>query len=144
MVSLDRYEVTKDGQIFDRLNGLKPVKTFKSNKYLQCCIFDDNGKHVIGVHNVVAQMYCKDWFDGCVVHHKDNNQHNNNVDNLECLDLISHVKMHQQPKYKDKIQKCTYCGKEFIWTAKAQSKHNRAKYKTGPYCSHSCAAKATR
>ena len=84
-ISLDRYIVTEDGQIFDKEKGNKPVKLFKSNKYLQCCIFDENGKHVMGVHNVVAQALCKDWFDGCIVHHIDNNQQNNHINNLQCL-----------------------------------------------------------
>ena len=105
MVSLDRYEVTIDGNIFDKKKN-KPVKIFKSNKYLQCCIYDENGKHVMGVHNVVAQVYCKDWFEGCVVHHKDNNQHNNNADNLECLSNSKHTKLHNPNIYTDKMQQC--------------------------------------
>ncbi|MBP5423890.1 MAG: HNH endonuclease [Paludibacteraceae bacterium] len=141
MISLNRYKITKDGQIFDKENNYKPIKTFKSNKYMQCCIYDENGKHVVGVHNVVAQALCDDWFDGCVVHHKDNNQCNNAVDNLECLDLVSHVKLHQKPKYKDLIQQCPYCKNSFVWTAKAQSKYYRNKYKNGPYCSQQCAGK---
>lgn len=140
MVSLDRYDVTKDGQIFDKQTN-KPVKIFKSNKYLQCCIYDENGKHVMGVHNVVAQVYCEDWFEGCVVHHKDNNQHNNNVENLECLERREHTKHHNPNKYFDKMQTCAYCGKEFLWTHIAQSHFYRSGHETGPYCSKECSGK---
>lgn len=143
MISLDRYIVTKNGEIFDKENDNKPIKIFKSNKYLQCCIFDKNGKHTIGVHNVVAQALCADWFDGCVVHHEDNNPHNNHVDNLQCMELIAHVKGHVMHKYFDKAMKCPVCGKDFVWKAKQQSNFYRAKHSiiNSPSCSRSCARK---
>lgn len=141
MVSLERYDVSEDGVIIDKQTN-KPVKIFKSNKYLQCCIFDENGKHIMGVHNVVAQIYCDNWFDGCVVHHKDGNQQNNCVDNLECLQLAEHSRRHQKRKYYDKKQECAFCKKEFIWTAKSQSCFYNSNCKTGPYCSKSCRSKS--
>lgn len=140
MVSLDRYIVTRDGQIFDKTKNNAPIKVFKSNKYLQCCIFDENGKHVMGVHNVVAQALSSDWFDGCVVHHKDNNPHNNHIDNLQCLDLVAHVTGHAVRKYFDKVVICHGCGKEFVWSAKAQSKFYRNK-NHHTFCSVACARK---
>ena len=142
MVSLARYNIKPDGQIFDKQTG-KPVKIFKSNKYLQCCIYDENGKHVMGVHNVVAQAYCHDWFEGCVVHHKDNNQHNNNVENLECFLLSDHSRMHSERKYYNQIMICPECNKRFVWTAEAQGHYMRRKTKTGPFCSRRCAGKAS-
>lgn len=137
MISLERYIVTPEGIIYDKTTG-NPIKTFKSNKYLQCCIFDENGKHVMGVHNVVAQALCPDWFEGCVVHHKDNNQHNNNIENLECMKLSDHTRQHQVIKYHDKIMICPICKNEFVWTGSAQSKYQRNEHKIGPCCSRKC------
>lgn len=139
MLSLDRYLVTEDGQIYDRQNDLKPIKQFKSNGYTQCCIFDENGKHVVGVHSVVAQAYCSDWFEGCVVHHKDENKHNNKASNLECFARDTHSKMHQPKKYFDKTCICPTCKKSFIWTGKRQSHYYRDHHKYGPFCCRECA-----
>ena len=141
MVSLDRYIISIDGKsIIDKKTN-KPIKIFKSNKYLQCCIHDENGNHVMGVHSVVAQKYSPDWFEGCNVHHKDHNPQNNRVDNLECLNPSEHVKLHNPFKYKDKRIVCPQCKKEFTWTRIAQSRFYRNKSKTGPYCSQECASR---
>ena len=62
--SFNRYIVYSDGRIYDtKLN--KFCKLFKSNKYVQCCLRDnDNKKHVFGVHTVVAMFHCDDYFEG--------------------------------------------------------------------------------
>ena len=140
-VSLDRYIITKDGQIFDKLHENKPIKYFKSNKYLQCCIYDENGKHVMGVHNVIAQAFSPNWFEGCVVHHKDNNQHNNNINNLQCLDQAMHGKFHSNRKYFSKLMHCPICGSGFVWKAQAQSHfyRNKPNRTDSPTCSRACA-----
>lgn len=142
--SIDGYTITKDGCVFVKSTG-KPVKIFKSNKYLQCCVFDENGKkHVVGIHTLVARVHCKDWFEGCVVHHKDNNQHNNHADNLECLSLREHVKLHQPKKYKDKIMICPVCQSQFVWSAKSQKHFQKSRCvrkSSVPFCSVSCATK---
>ena len=141
MVALERYDISRDGKTIVDKTTNKPLRMFKSNKYLQCCIYDENGKHVMGVHSIVAQKYSPDWFDGCNVHHKDHNPQNNNIDNLECLKPSEHTKLHNPVKYKDKKIICPRCKKEFLWTGKAQSRFFRNKSKTGPYCSKECARK---
>ena len=91
----DGYVVSKDGTITK--NDGTAVKTFKSNKYIQCCLFDIDGKkHTVGVHTVVSMFYDDKWYDGCVVHHKDGDMHNNNLENLEVLDKSSHTKQHHK------------------------------------------------
>lgn len=87
------YVVAKDGTI-TKSDGT-PVKIFKSNKYKQCCLFDVNGKkYVLGVHTVVSMFHDETWYDGCVVHHKDGNPHNNHIDNLEVMSKGKHSSMH--------------------------------------------------
>ncbi len=94
MFDIDRYEVLALGDIIDKRTN-KPVKKFKSNKYIQCCLFDSSGtKHVVGVHSIIARIYCSDWFDGCVVHHIDGNTHNNCATNLMCESRQNHSRMH--------------------------------------------------
>lgn len=95
--TLNRYIVYENGKIFDKKTN-ETVKQFKSNKYMQCLLFDDDGKrHVLGVHSVVARFHCPDWFEGCVVHHMDENTHNNDVSNLQCLSRSEHCRHHADP-----------------------------------------------
>lgn len=87
----------KEGNVYR--NGLL-LKPFHSNRYLQVIIFDDCGKKkTCGVHTIVAMKYL-DYFDGCVVHHKDHNRQNNRVENLEVYDRKSHCRFHCQESDK--------------------------------------------
>lgn len=91
-----RYTIQKNGVILNDFNV--PIKYFKSNKYLQCYMVDDEGvSHVFGVHTVIAREHCPEWLPGCVVHHRDGNCHNNNVDNLECMSRSKHSAQHANP-----------------------------------------------
>lgn len=91
---LSRYEATEDGHVFDKERNCF-IKEFKSNKYLQCQVYDDEGiPHIFGVHQVVARLRCSDWFEGCIVHHKDEDGHNNRPDNLECYSRSTHSRYH--------------------------------------------------
>lgn len=93
-MKFSRYVATDEGHIIDTETG-KLVKEFKSNNYLQCQIYDDDGlPHVFGVHQVVARLRCPDWFEGCIVHHKDEDGHNNSPDNLECYSRSQHSRKH--------------------------------------------------
>lgn len=92
--SFSRYIVYPDGRIYDTKSN-KFCKTFKSNKYTQCCLFDnDNKKHVLGVHTVVAMFHCDDYFEGCVVHHVDEDTRNNSASNLRCTTRSKHSRFH--------------------------------------------------
>lgn len=93
---LSDYYATDDGRIFRKSTG-KELKYFKSNKYLQCVVFDDEGKtHTLGVHTVVARLRLPDFQEGYLVHHKDENTHNNSVTNLECMSRSEHAKLHMK------------------------------------------------
>ena len=78
-----------------------------------------------------------------VVHHKDQNPLNNNLDNLEVLNNSTHSRNHHT-KYIDQEVHCVHCGNVFTLTAKQLRKRNSNKYKnkTGPYCSKHCAGYA--
>lgn len=45
----------------------------------------------ITAHRMVAELFLPDqWFEGCVVHHLDEDIHNNYVENLQCLTAQEH------------------------------------------------------
>ena len=95
-VNYPNYDCDEKGNVFKN-NVL--VKPFKSNKYLQICLFDvNNKKRVVGVHTIIAMKYL-DFYEGCVVHHKDENTHNNNLENLEVISRSSHARLHAKQNY---------------------------------------------
>lgn len=49
-----------------------------------------------------------------VVHHKDGNKKNNNIDNLEVLDIVKHSRMHSNKHGHQMVKlKCPWCKKVF-------------------------------
>ena len=87
-------DVTKEGVVYR--NG-KELHAFHSNNYLQVIIPDRNGRNrTLGVHTVVAMKYLDNYYEGCVVHHKDGNRSNNHVDNLSVCSRNEHSRMHNK------------------------------------------------
>lgn len=89
------YDCDKEGNVYKNGNLVKP---FKSNNYLQVCLYDkDHVKKVTGVHNVIAMKYLDFFYDdNLIVHHKDENYHNNNVYNLQVLTNRQHCSLHRK------------------------------------------------
>lgn len=86
------YDITEDGKVFK--DGIE-MMPFRSNKYLQVLLYDtEHKRHIFGVHTLVAMVYLPDFYVGCIVHHKDKNCHNNNVDNLEIMSRSEHARKH--------------------------------------------------
>ena len=79
---LDRMVKSKGG-------GLHPVKEhiLKPSAYGQGYLrVQLTGHRLYFVHRLIAQTFpdiCGEWFDGCVINHKDRNPQNNRADNLE-------------------------------------------------------------
>ena len=79
MLTLDDYEITKDGQIINKNTHhiLKPQPNAKG--YLRVSI----SKKLVFVHRLVAEKYVPNPNNLPQVNHKDGNKLNNNADNLE-------------------------------------------------------------
>lgn len=78
------------------------------------------------------------------VHHVDGDLRNNDISNLEVMRLGEHQQHHSPAKYRDMIVNCTWCGKEFLWTAKQQRYHYSNGYgamEDYHFCSKSCVGK---
>ena len=140
------YWVDPFGNLYDTF-GNRIIPYHYPNQYDSFMVRDTMGKpHVIGVHQAVAMTFSPDWFDGCIVHHKDENKYNNNIFNLKCETRSNHTRHHAQ-KYYDKLAQCQMCGKWFVWTANSQCNHfaemnrNRNACIT---CSRQCSSKLGR
>lgn len=98
------------------------VKPFKSNGYRQIILHDKSGKaRAYGVHNIVAMKYLN-YFDGCVVHHKDRNRHNNNLRNLEVSTRKEHCRKH------------VYEDKKFLTACIGRTPWNKGKKMSKEFC----------
>lgn len=94
LINYPNYDVDEYGNVYKNGQIMKP---FKSNKYLQVLIFDKNhNRRICGVHTLVATKYLDDYYEGCVVHHKNHNTHDNSVQNLEILSRSLHSKLHSE------------------------------------------------
>lgn len=79
LLTIDDYEITRDGQVINKTNGhvLKPQPNGKG--YLRVSI----SKKLCFVHRLVAEKYIPNPNNYEQVNHKDGNKLNNSVENLE-------------------------------------------------------------
>jgi hypothetical protein len=118
------YSVDRFGKVYDRFgNDITPYKY--PNQYDMMYLTDPYGNHrVYGVHQLVAMTFNDKWFDGCIVHHLDEDKHNNYDYNLECMSREEHGRLHNAMR-TDKIAICQVCGRPFVWTAQQQGYYDR-------------------
>lgn len=76
-----------------------PLHQFNSNGYKQILAHsDETGKRrVLGVHQAVAMTFDSKYYDGCVVHHLDENKSNNCLWNLRVESNPEHARHHADP-----------------------------------------------
>lgn len=88
-------------------------------------------------HHLVWEQYNKRPVpDGYIVHHKDGNKFNNNIENLELMTRAEHTKLHgAQVLKKIAIVKCPSCGKIFEKEARSLN------FRTLVFCSRQCIGK---
>lgn len=76
------------------------------------------------------------------VDHIDENPLNDELTNLQVLTKPENVAKSQTKYTEDKEVQCFFCPKKFVLTPKQQRQRHMNRNRTsGPFCSHSCAAK---
>lgn len=90
------YQCDQLGNIFHP-NGHKIIP-FNSCGYKQVCVYDSNHKkYVKGVHQLVSQTFDPAFYDGCVVHHRNEIKTDNYLENLEVTSRSEHSRHHADP-----------------------------------------------
>ena len=90
------YYADRFGNVY-KPDGSKIIP-FNSNGYEQVYMRDDDDKRkILGVHQVVGMTFLSEYYPGCVVHHKDENKHNNNDTNLIIESRSDHSRHHADP-----------------------------------------------
>lgn len=88
----DNYEADRSGNIFK--NG-SLVTPFNSSGYKQICLTSPGQKRVVkGVHQVVSMTFDPNYYDGCIIHHKNENKHDNHILNLKVESRSDHSRHH--------------------------------------------------
>lgn len=78
--------------------------------------------------------------DDEIIHHKDENKHNNIIDNLELMKLIDHVRLHNAEKKKHMVLlQCPICKTQFV---KQRRDTHLVKGGRATYCSKECLYKS--
>lgn len=95
------YEVSNTGKIRSRRSGMERKQVpNNATGYLTVVLCGDNFRKTVTVHRIVAATFLKNPDNLPCVNHKDENKHNNSVDNLEwCTKEYNN-------KYNGKTQKC--------------------------------------
>ena len=99
----NKYYISNCGRVKSYCSYYAKILLFftsQKNNYYQVKIDNKNKK----VHRLVAFAFCDNKYQSnkdLQIHHKDNNKHNNNANNLEILTIEEHKKRHYK-KGKEK------------------------------------------
>ena len=102
------YEVSDEGRV-RRASTLRPVAVvFNREGYAYVCLHRNKKRKNFRLHRLVAKVFCPNYSDDCVVHHKDTDRTNNRAENLNTLCFACHNEAH-----KDFEEIDVYCAKTF-------------------------------
>ena len=123
--------------VFGGIN-MKIKSRYENTKSGYIKLYFENGK-VVEEHRYLMEHHLgRKLFYNEIVHHKDGNKKNNNLDNLEIKPRDVHARRHQKPAELAKLV-CSYCGNIF----EKEKRYIKSKMKNGQtdfYCNRHCMA----
>ena len=116
----------------------------KDGRYHICIVHEDGRKQTKSYPRYLMEQHLnRELLPEETIDHIDNDKTNNDIRNLQILSLAENTRKQCALHPRKTITFiCPYCGKE---TTKWNNyvKGNKKKGKAGPFCSRSCAGKAT-
>lgn len=102
------FEVSSDHPFWLANKQVSLARDLKINQRLFACNINQTSDNYLRIglrqgsrsgkraryHNWLAQYLMPEWFEDCIVHHKDGNSLNNSLDNLEILTQSQHATKH--------------------------------------------------
>ncbi len=109
-------------------------------------VFPDNVKTVISYAKYLMEVHLDRYLDPNLetVDHKDSDFTNDVIDNFQLKTRSEHSSL-EVPRIKEQLFVCSLCKNSFILSGRKLNDafQNRLRGHTGPFCSRSCAGKAT-
>lgn len=76
------------------------LKQWKRSRYLLVDLWNEKKRDVRSVHVLVYEAFVGKIKEGMVIHHKDRNRFNNDVENLIIMGVVEHAKWHAEERRK--------------------------------------------
>lgn len=86
------YLVRDDGTIWSEKRNRILKGTIERNEYHTVYLSFNNRQYNFMVHRLVAEAFCENPYNYTIVHHRDENKHNNSADNLEWVTTQENIK----------------------------------------------------
>lgn len=123
-------------------------KTVKKGDYLYAVVPEHpkaTKNNYVLLHRVIMENSLgRILSDEEVVHHKDHNKYNNDIDNLEILTKVEHNRRHGLEQGRmTVILRCPVCGKEFVKAKNQTHLQKKSKFNC-TCCSPVCRGKLSR
>lgn len=90
----------KGGKIAIMIVPEKILKQWKRSRYLLVDLWNEKKRDVRSVHVLVYEAFVGKIKEGMVIHHKDRNRFNNDVENLIIMGVVEHAKWHAEERRK--------------------------------------------
>jgi len=132
-------------KLYENVKKIYGPYTSKDGRQRVVIVFIDNSKKTISYPKFFMQEYIGRLIEEPeTIDHIDGNPLNNTVENLRIVNRSKHVSLDVK-RVKAQEFKCGVCGTNFILESSKlnDAVQNRKKGHTGPFCSRSCAGKAS-
>lgn len=103
------YLVGKNGFVYSLITNCEVKMFLDKDNYLRTSLVCNDGiRRKFRRHRIVAEVYNKDWFEGCIVHHIDEDKQNDDIINLEISTVSKHCSHHAQQTIRTRNDKGQY------------------------------------
>lgn len=113
--------------------------------YGRVTLMDENNiQRSFKIHRLVVKYFADDYYDSCIVNHKDFNKANNHIDNLECVSLVEntmhYINHRKKNETSSKVLGVGFHSQIGKWTARVN--YERKRFSIGTFITEDKAIEA--